>query len=105
MPTYMIPRVFAVIDALPLTPQGKVDRQALRPIEGTRPDLAQDFVPPLPGVEETLADIWSQVLDVDRVGRHDNFFDLGGDSIPSIQVLGQAQAAGVQVALQHLLRN
>ncbi len=104
LPAYMIPRAFAVIGALPLTPQGKIDRHALRPAGGIRPDLAQEYVAPLPGVEETLAEVWGRVLAVDRVGRHDNFFDLGGDSIRSIQVLGQAQAAGIQVALQDLFR-
>ncbi|HET9899210.1 MAG TPA: amino acid adenylation domain-containing protein, partial [Streptosporangiaceae bacterium] len=105
LPGYMIPRAFVIIDALPLTPQGKIDRQALRPPGETRPDLDTEYVAPRPGVEETLAAIWGQVLAVDRVGRHDNFFDLGGDSIRSIQVLGQAQAAGVQVVLADLFRH
>ncbi len=104
LPAYMIPRAFVVIEAMPLTPQGKIDRQVLPPPEETRPDLDTEFVAPEPGTEATLAGIWSQVLKVDRVGRHDNFFDLGGDSIRSIQVLGQAQSAGVRIALADLFR-
>jgi amino acid adenylation domain-containing protein len=105
LPAYMIPRAFVVIDALPVTSQGKLDRQALRRPQEVRPDLDTEFVPPWPGAEETLAGIWRQVLRVDRVGRHDNFFDLGGDSIRSIQVVGQAKASGLQVALQDLFRH
>ncbi|HET9895692.1 MAG TPA: amino acid adenylation domain-containing protein [Streptosporangiaceae bacterium] len=104
LPAYMIPRAFVTIGALPLTAQGKIDRQALPEPEEVRPDLDTEFAAPRPGAEETLAGIWSQVLRVDRVGRHDNFFDLGGDSIRSIQVLGQARAAGIGITLQDLFR-
>ncbi|MFJ2034153.1 amino acid adenylation domain-containing protein, partial [Streptosporangium sp. NPDC087985] len=99
LPHYMVPRWFVLLDALPLTPRAKVDRAALPAPQLQRPSLA-DFVPPLPGVEEQLAHIWRHVLDVDQVGRHDNFFDLGGDSIRSIQVLGQARDAGLTFTLQ-----
>ncbi|MFI9271112.1 amino acid adenylation domain-containing protein [Kitasatospora sp. NPDC052896] len=105
LPGYMVPRAFVLLDALPLTPQGKVDRRALPAPDGERPDLAQEFVAPLAGAEELLAGIWSAVLGVDRVGRHDNFFDLGGDSIRSIQVLSQARSAGLHFALQDLFRH
>ncbi|MGC5016896.1 phosphopantetheine-binding protein, partial [Streptosporangium sp. DT93] len=90
---------FVTLDALPLTPRAKVDRTALPAPQPQRSSL-EDFVPPLPGVEEQLADIWRHVLGVDQVGRHDNFFDLGGDSIRSIQVLGQARDAGLAFTLQ-----
>ncbi len=104
LPDYMVPRQFVVLDALPLTPQGKVDRKALPEPEAVRPELAQEYVAPAGAVEEMLAGIWCQVLGVDRVGRHDNFFDLGGDSIRSIQVLGQARASGLSFGLQDLFR-
>ncbi|TDO36765.1 amino acid adenylation domain-containing protein [Paractinoplanes brasiliensis] len=103
LPDYMIPRHFVALAALPLTPQGKVDRRAL-PEPGTdRPSLEQRYVPPSGDVEETLAGIWRQVLGVDRVGRHDNFFALGGDSIRSIQIVGRARDAGLTLELQQVL--
>ncbi|MCZ7413615.1 non-ribosomal peptide synthetase [Streptomyces sp. WMMC897] len=104
LPPYMVPRNFVFLDALPLTPQGKLDRRALPAPTGERPDLGAGFEPPLPGREEVLARIWGQVLGVDRVGRHDNFFHLGGDSIRSIQVLGQARNQGIGFQLQDLFR-
>jgi len=104
LPDYMVPRHFVFLDALPLTPQGKVDRKALPEPEAVRPDLTQEYEAPLGVVEERLAGIWSQVLGVDRAGRRDNFFDLGGDSIRSIQVLSQARASGLSFDLQDLFR-
>ncbi|MEV5988090.1 amino acid adenylation domain-containing protein, partial [Streptomyces sp. NPDC052051] len=105
LPDYMIPRNFVFLDALPLTPQGKLNHRALPDPTTERPDLAAEFVAPLPGTEELLAGIWSSVLGVDRIGRHDNFFDLGGDSIRSIQVLGLARTQGVGFELQDLFRS
>ncbi|GGN83776.1 hypothetical protein GCM10010112_62430 [Actinoplanes lobatus] len=105
VPDYMVPRHFVVLDALPLTPQGKVDRRALPAPEAVRPELAQEYVPPRGPVEELLAEIWGEVLAVDRVGRHDNFFDLGGDSIRSIGVLGRARGSGLAFDLQDLFRS
>ncbi|SFD53417.1 non-ribosomal peptide synthetase [Streptomyces aidingensis] len=105
LPDYMVPRQFVVLGSLPLTPQGKVDRRALPEPEAVRPELAQEYVAPAGPAEETLAAVWCRVLGVDRVGRHDNFFDLGGDSIRSIQVLGQAREAGLAFELQDLFRS
>ncbi|GID30283.1 non-ribosomal peptide synthetase [Paractinoplanes brasiliensis] len=105
LPDYMVPRHFVVLDVLPLTPQGKVDRRALPAPEAVRPELAQEYVPPQGPVEELLAEIWGEVLAVDRVGRHDNFFDLGGDSIRSIGVLGRARSNGLAFDLQDLFRS
>uniref|UniRef100_UPI0022495B1B non-ribosomal peptide synthetase n=1 Tax=Streptomyces TaxID=1883 RepID=UPI0022495B1B len=104
LPPYMVPRAFVFLDALPLTPQGKLDRRALPSPSGARPELGTAYAPPEPGREETLARIWCEVLGVDRVGRHDNFFHLGGDSIRSIQVLGQARTQGIGFQLQDLFR-
>ena len=98
LPDYMVPRYFVVLNALPLTPQGKLDRRALPEPETVRPELGQEYEAPTGAVEELLADIWCRVLEVGQVGRHDNFFDLGGDSIRSLQVLGMARDA--QLALQ-----
>ncbi|MFC8924814.1 amino acid adenylation domain-containing protein [Streptomyces albidoflavus] len=94
LPSHMVPSAFTAVDRLPLTPAGKLDRAAL-----PAPDFAAaatgGFVPPREGAERTLARIWSEVLGVERVGAQDNFFDLGGDSILSMQVVSRARAAGI----------
>ena len=107
VPEYMVPGIFMFLDALPLTPRAKIDRAALPVPEAddARPELDQPFVAPEPGVEERLAALWRRVLGLAKVGRHDNFFDLGVDSIRSIQLLGQARAVGLQFALQHIFRH
>ncbi|WP_254077101.1 phosphopantetheine-binding protein, partial [Streptomyces pacificus] len=104
LPSYMVPRRFVVLEALPLTAQGKTDYRALPVPEAVRPVLSRPYAVPEGGTEESLAVIWGRVLGVDRVGRHDDFFDLGGDSIRSLQVLGQARDAGITFALQDLFR-
>ncbi len=95
LPDYMVPAVFVMLPALPLNPNGKVDRAALPAPGTTRPSLVVPFRQPRTSVEKTLADIWCQVLGVREVGIHDDFFDLGGDSILSIQVMTAARRAGV----------
>ncbi|HEY6931525.1 MAG TPA: amino acid adenylation domain-containing protein, partial [Thermoanaerobaculia bacterium] len=91
LPDYMIPSAFLFLDALPLTPNGKIDRRALPPPEEKRPDLAEAFADPRTPVEEILAGIWSQVLKIDRIGIHDNFFALGGHSVLGTQVLSRVR--------------
>ena len=78
LPAYMIPSAFVKLDALPLTPQGKIARRALPDPEKSRPELSVPYVAPHSDMELQLARIWSNVLSLDRVGIHDNFFDLGG---------------------------
>src|SRR6185437_12012792 len=89
---YMVPTAVVVIDALPVTVNGKLDIRALRApeyIDGDR------YRAPSDAVEEILAAIYAQVLGLERVGVDDSFFDLGGDSISSMQVVAQARAAGL----------
>jgi amino acid adenylation domain-containing protein len=81
LPEYMIPAAFVKLDSLPLTPNGKVDRRSLPDPEKCRPEVDTPLVLPLSKTEKALTQIWSEVLDVDPVGMHDNFFDLGGDSL------------------------
>lgn len=81
LPEWMVPSSFVTMSALPLTPNGKVNRRALPKPEHHRPDLAVEYVEPRTGVERTIAGIWQEVLQVERVGLHDNFFDLGGHSL------------------------
>ena len=86
-PDYMIPSAFVLLDSLPLTPNGKVDRRTLPAPDQSRPELEESFVAPRTSVEEMLAEIWSEVLKVEKVGIHDNFFDLGGHSLAATRVV------------------
>src|SRR5581483_1490829 len=104
LPPYMVPAIFMALDALPLTPNGKIDRRALpRPTSQPRA-LSRSYQEPRTPVEQTLAQIWSQVLGVPQVGIHDNFFTLGGDSILSIQVISRAHAAGLHLTPRQLFQ-
>ncbi|GHG32183.1 MULTISPECIES: non-ribosomal peptide synthase/polyketide synthase [Amycolatopsis] len=96
LPDYLVPSAFVPIDAIPLTPQGKVDRRAL-PAPDAPADGGQAYVPARTAVEHQLVAIWSEVLGNDRIGVEDNFFGLGGDSILSIQVVAQARQAGLRL--------
>ena len=89
MPEYMVPSAFVMLEALPLTPNGKVDRRALPAPDTLRPELDEAFVASRTSVEELLAGIWSQVLNLERVGIHDNFFHLGGHSLLATQVMSR----------------
>ncbi len=88
LPDHMVPQAFVTLDAFPLTPAGKVDRKALPAPEPSRPDLAASFVAPRTPVERTLASLWTDVLGIEEVGVHDNFFDLGGHSLVAIRLIG-----------------
>ena len=85
LPKYMVPSAFVLLELLPLTPNGKVDRRALPVPDGLRPELTVDYVAPQSEMERTIAAIWQEVLQVEKVGIHDNFFDLGGHSLLIIQ--------------------
>jgi amino acid adenylation domain-containing protein len=102
LPEYMVPARFVYLDRFPLTLNHKIDRQALPAPERTRPEMGNEFTPPLTSEEKILASIWESVLQVEPVGVHDNFFALGGDSIKSIQILARAQAAGMEISLPQL---
>ena len=89
LPDYMIPSSFVVLDRLPLTPNGKIDRQALPAPEKTEAIVRGNFVAPRDSIEQALANIWSEVLKVKRVGIHDDFFELGGHSLLAVRLFGQ----------------
>ncbi len=99
LPEYMVPPLWTVMEGLPLTPSGKLDRRALpRPAAGR--GGAGGYVAPRTPAEDTLAAIWSEVLGVDRVGVHDSFFDLGGYSLLAVRVGSRVQEAfGVSLPL------
>jgi amino acid adenylation domain-containing protein len=91
LPDYMIPSVVVALEAVPLTPNGKVDRKALPdPFKGVLQPAA-DYQPPAQGTEHQLAKIWREVLKVERVGAEDNFFELGGHSLLSLRVAAAVQ--------------
>ncbi|MBP5972962.1 amino acid adenylation domain-containing protein [Brasilonema sp. CT11] len=90
LPEYMIPSTYTVLEALPLTPTGKVNRPALPASEqARRPELDEAFVAPRTPVEQVLAEIWARFLGTEYVGIHDNFFSLGGHSLLATQVVSQ----------------
>jgi amino acid adenylation domain-containing protein len=89
LPDYMTPRVFVFMEALPLSPNGKVDRKRLPAPDNSRPDVETGLVLPRSPLEETLAEIWSDVLKIEKVGVHDNFFELGGYSLLGTRVLSR----------------
>lgn len=91
LPDYMQPALLVPVAALPLTPSGKVDRRALPPPDRRRPELVTPFTAPRPGRETELAEIWSSLLRLDRVGADDNFFELGGNSLLAMQLLVRLQ--------------
>jgi len=95
LPDYMVPTAFVAIDRVPLTNNGKTDLRALPSPDPERPETGAQFVEPRAPAEEKLAEIWRRVLRLERVSIHDNFFDLGGDSILSILVVAQARQAGI----------
>ncbi|MDM9379457.1 amino acid adenylation domain-containing protein [Chlorogloeopsis sp. ULAP01] len=86
LPSYMIPVAFVLLETLPLNTNGKVDRRALPAPDIARPELADAYQPPQTEVEQTIAQIWQQVLRLENVGIHDNFFELGGHSLLLVQV-------------------
>jgi amino acid adenylation domain-containing protein/non-ribosomal peptide synthase protein (TIGR01720 family) len=94
LPDYMVPSAFVVVDAVPLSPNGKVDRRSL-PDPGPTQEAETQYVPPSSPIEIALSEIWADVLGLERVGVQDNFFELGGDSILSIQVVSRARTAGL----------
>ncbi|MGV0838480.1 amino acid adenylation domain-containing protein [Mycolicibacterium thermoresistibile] len=95
LPAAMVPAVFYVTSALPHTGSGKLDRRALTAAAQTAPEEEQEFVAPRTPAEQILADIWREVLEVERVGVHDDFFALGGCSTHSLEVTVKAAAAGM----------
>ena len=101
LPEYMVPALTMTLDALPLSPNGKVDRKQLPEPDTSRPDMDSEFRAPRTLVESVVADIWTDVLTFDRVGVDDSFFDLGGHSLLAVLIqtrLNQLFPVGVTLA-------
>jgi len=102
LPEYMVPAAYVRLESLPLTPNGKLDRKAL-PAPEADAYASRGYVPPLGEIETKLAAIWAEVLKLDRVGRYDNFFSLGGNSLLAVRVLTRLrQELSVEVAIRDL---
>ncbi|KUI38295.1 non-ribosomal peptide synthetase [Mycobacterium sp. GA-2829] len=95
LPTMMVPAVFRITESLPHNTSGKVDRRALTAVAADEPPEQREYVAPRTRAESILAGIWREVLDVDRIGIHDDFFALGGCSTHSLEVTTKARAAGL----------
>jgi hypothetical protein len=103
LPDYMTPATWIFLDALPLTPTGKLDRKALPAPESGRSDPAADYVAPRTPLEADLAAIWAEVMRIDRVGIHDDFFMLGGHSLLAVQIVARMSRAGIgKIAIKTL---
>ncbi len=104
LPEHMIPSAFVVLQGLPTSPNGKVDRRAL-PTPEAGAYASRDYEPPQGELEQRLVRIWQQVLNVDRVGRGDSFFELGGDSLTAMRVLMRIQSSlSLEIPLSALFR-
>ena len=90
LPAYMVPAAYVVLDALPLTSNGKLDRNAL-PAPAAEAHVSRAYEAPMGELEENLAQIWSDVLKLERVGRHDNFFELGGHSLLAVMMIARVR--------------
>ncbi|MEU9482029.1 AMP-binding protein, partial [Streptomyces sp. NPDC048191] len=99
LPEYMVPAAFVELEALPLTPNGKLDKRAL-PAPEQDAFARGTYVAPRTPLEERLASVWSEVLGVERVGAGDSFFELGGDSIRAVALVGALRTAGFEVAVR-----
>ncbi len=103
LPDYMVPSVLVVLEALPLIPNGKVDRQALPVPEQRHSEPETAFVTPQTPIEKELANIWSEVLNIEQVGIYDNFFDIGGHSLIATQLMSRVRTRlGVEIPLREL---
>ena len=103
LPDYMTPAAFVFLEALPLTPSGKIDRASLPEVDKSRAELETVFVAPQTDLEKVLANVWQSVLEVPSIGIHDNFFQLGGDSLRAAIAMNQLQeSAGEQIQVAAL---
>jgi arthrofactin-type cyclic lipopeptide synthetase B len=101
LPDYMVPAVFVHLAALPLSPNGKLDRKAL-PAPDQQSLKTREYEAPVGEVEITLARLWAELLNVERVGRHDHFFELGGHSLLAVSLIGRLRQEGMEADVRGL---
>ncbi len=105
LPDFMIPSCFVWLDSFPLTPSGKIDREALPAPDLSRPELENTFVAPRNAIESRIAQVWCEILGLESVGIHDNFFDLGGHSLLAAQLAAKIEKKlGRELALAAIFR-
>jgi len=104
LPDYMVPAGFITITAIPLTPNGKVDRKALPAPDWANQSRAASYVEPRNATEKQMADIWAEVLRLEKVGINDNLFELGADSLHVFQIVARANKAGLDVKPRQILQ-
>jgi acyl carrier protein len=103
LPDYMMPSAFVILNSFPLTPNGKINRAALPEPQINQARIAADAVPPSNTIEESLAAIWAEILDLAEIGTHHNFFELGGHSLKATQVINRIhQDLGVELPLRDI---
>jgi amino acid adenylation domain-containing protein len=106
LPEYMMPSAFVLLDSLPLTSNGKVDRRALPQPDSLRPELSNAYEAPRTAVEEALCGIWSALLGVERIGIRDGFFELGGHSLLATQIMSRIrEQLGCELPIRDLFDN
>ncbi|MBN2549339.1 MAG: amino acid adenylation domain-containing protein [Anaerolineales bacterium] len=106
LPDYMLPAVYIILESLPLLPGGKIDRRALPAPQAPGPDAREDYIPPRTPLEQTLAQIWQEVLRRDKIGLEDNFFELGGHSLLAARLLSEvSRQLGLHIPLIELFEN
>ena len=106
LPEYMVPTTIVISETLPISPNGKIDRKALSVPDSSRPEIEEDYVAAQTEFEMVLAKIWCEVLEIERVGVDDNFFDLGGHSLLATQVFSRiAEAMHVRLRLRRLFES
>ncbi len=102
---YMVPSSFVMLEALPRTPNGKVDRRSLPDADGARPDASEEYIAPRSAFERTIANVWQEVLKVEKVGVNDNFFGLGGHSLLLVHAQSKvSEALRVQVSMVEMFK-
>ncbi|MFV3406513.1 amino acid adenylation domain-containing protein [Pseudomonas sp. NY15463] len=101
LPEFMVPALYVHLAALPLSPNGKLERKAL-PLPGAEALASRPFEAPQGATEQLLAEVWAELLGLERVGRHDNFFELGGHSLLALTLLARLRGRGLQVDIQVL---
>jgi amino acid adenylation domain-containing protein len=103
LPVYMIPNQFVKIDAIPLTPSGKIDRKALMTM-GEKINAGKEFQPPRSGMERIIAETWKEVLEIEQVSINHDFFEIGGDSLSAMRLISKLNERGIMIAINQFFQ-